>query len=332
MKNRIFIVMMLAALMMTWGCNSKVDAASQGGSDEDSLAVERETMGYDSERVTQGSWMELHMGMDGEYVPTDDGDSSYRYTCSLPELEDLEGITRQELEATWYNNDGENSSTFRCTMGLYVDKEFPSQEILRQVELGLDTLLTQSFCYYEDLNDLKESLSLRKGYTPRNVQDIQQRFKQAFEQFTQLMSARQPANAYARYPEARECYVAHKIYDQGDWASYIIELSFSYNGSNGCPSWADYITVNKKTGHRLTADDIVKKYGREQVSKKLRQAFVKAKGERNADLEVYNLSGLELIDAADGCAIVNEGMMFYYRPYNVGCGAEGMFNLVLDLK
>ena len=46
---------------------------------------------------------------------------------------------------------------------------------------------------------------------------------------------------------------------------------------------------------------------------------------------MYDLTGKELIDCADGCAIVNEGVMFYYRPYSVGSGAEGEYNLVLDL-
>ena len=126
------------------------------------------------------------------------------------------------------------------------------------------------------------------------------------------------------------CIVAHRIYDKGDYASYIIEFSYDYNGSNGCPSWADYITVNKKTGRRLTADDLVKKYGYARVCKSVRDAYVKAKCERNADLELYNCTGQELISLADGCAIVDEGVMFYYRPYVVGCGAEGEFNLVLD--
>ena len=63
---------------------------------------------------------------------------------------------------------------------------------------------------------------------------------------------------------------------------------------------------------------------------------MKGKGKRKAfweinfDLDVYNLTGQELIDCADGCAIVNEGVMLYYRPYSVGCGAAGEYNLILD--
>lgn len=331
MKNGFFVVWLLAALMMTWGCNSKIGDAAQVGSVEDSLSVERKTSGYDSERVTQGSWMELFMGMGQHKVLGSDGDSTYCYDCDLPDFEGMDDVARQELEATWYGVKYDETVKYRCTMGLYVDKEFPSQEIFRQVELGIDTLLTQSFYYNEELDNLKKTLAQRKGYAPRKTQDIKRRAKNIFDQFSRVYS-KKPDTITMNLPESRICIVAHKIYDKGDWASYIIEFSFSYNGSNGCPSWADYITVNKKTGKRLTTDDIIAKYGEEQVSKKLRQAFVKAKDERNADPELYNLSGNELIDAADGCAIVNESMMFYYRPYNIGCGADGEFNLVLNMK
>ena len=74
----------------------------------------------------------------------------------------------------------------------------------------------------------------------------------------------------------------------------------------------------------------MERYGYARVSKGLRDAFVKGKQERNADREVYNYTGQELIDLADGCAIVNEGVMVYYRPYAVGSGAEAEYNLILD--
>ena len=327
MKTGFFVVMMFVATLMQCGGNKAVADAQN-----EAIVENEEVRGYGTGNVTQGSWMELYLGMGQTQDERDQDGYSYHYDCDVPELEGVEGIARQELEATWYCFDEDFPGHYRCTYGLYVDKDFPSDKIFRQVELGIDTLLTQSFYYNDELKDLKQSLALRKGYSPRNTQDILNRVKQAFDLYTKKNNSLKPDSADFELPESRVCIVAHKIFDDGDWASYIIEFSFSYNGSNGCPSWADYITVNKKTGRRLIPDDIIKKYGEEQVSKKLRQAYVKAKYERNFDLEVYNLSGLELIDAADGCAIVNEGMMFYYRPYNVGCGAEGMFNLVLDLK
>ena len=323
----IFLIMMAVAALLS--CNKvNFTPVKQDNGSVDSDVV----MGYDSERVTQGSWMTLFMGMGLVKEKTAGGDYHYRYDCQLPELDGVDGVARQELEATWYHNDDDFPSQYRCTMGLYVDEDFPSNEIFNQVERGVDTLLIQSFYYDEELNDLKAFLAKRQGYEPRGTQDILDRAKSVFDQFTQLMRPAKSVSDYTEYPESRICIVAHKIYDRGDWASYILEFSFSYNGSNGCPSWADYITVNKKTGKRLTTNDLVEKYGYSSVSKELRNAFVKAKIERDAEIELHNFSGRELIGLASGCAIVNEGMMVYYRPYIVGCGAEGEFNLILDKK
>ena len=328
MRTGYLIVMLIVAALMQCGCNNVV--AGTKVQDNESTTEHEEVMGYDSEKVTQGSWMELFLGM-GQVEDEQEKDGyTYHYECRVPELEGIEGILSQELEATWYREGDGKPDWYRCMLGLYVDKDFLCEPVFRQVELGIDTLLTQSFDYNDELEGLKKNLALRKGYAPKSSQDILNRAKEIFNQFTQKNHELKSDVVGNELFEARVCIVAHKIYDKGDWASYIIEFSFDYNGSCGCPSWADYITVNKKNGHRLTSGDLVKKYGLELVSANLREAYVKAKGERNVDLEVYNLTGQELIDA-DGCAIVNEGVMFYYRPYSVGCGAEGMYNLVLDL-
>lgn len=328
MRTTCLIVMMIAAASMLCGCKNVV-AGTQIRNVEQTIDKE-DVMGYSTGKVNQGSWMELFMGMSQVPDEQDKDGYIYNYECRVPELEGIDGILSQELEATWYREGDGKPDRYRCMLGLYVDEDFPSDQVFRQVELGIDTLLTQSFDYNDELEAMKKSLALRKGYNPKSSQDIMNRAKQIFNQFTKKNHELKSDVTGNELPEARVCIVAHKIYDRGDWASYIIEFSFDYNGSCGCPSWADYITVNKKNGHRLTSGDLVEKYGLARVSDSLREAYVKAKGERNVELDVYNLTGQELIDGADGCAIVSDGVMFYYRPYGVGCGAEGMYNLILD--
>ena len=327
MRTTCLIVMLTVAASLLCGCKNIV-AGTQIRNIEQTVDKE-DVMGYSTGKVNQGSWMELFMGM-GQVQDEQDKDGYiYNYECRVPELEGIDGILSQELEATWYREGDGKPDRYRCMLGLYVDEDFPSDQVFRQVELGIDTLLTQSFDYNDELEAMKKSFALRKGYNPKSSQDIMNRAKQIFNQFTKKNHELKSDVTGNEIPEARVCIVAHKIYDRGDWASYIIEFSFDYNGSCGCPSWADYITVNKKNGHRLTFGDLVEKYGLARVSDSLREAYVKAKGERNVELDVYNLTGQELIDVSDGCAIVNEGVMFYYRPYSVGCGAEGMYNLIL---
>ena len=90
-----------------------------------------------------------------------------RYECTVPELDGVEGIIGQELEATWYKQDYGEPACYRCTLGLYVDSIFPSEAVFRQVELGIDTLLTQSFCYNDELEDLKSISPSARDMPPR---------------------------------------------------------------------------------------------------------------------------------------------------------------------
>ncbi len=40
-------------------------------------------------------------------------------------------------------------------------------------------------------------------------------------------------------------------------------------------------------------------------------------------------TGEALIERADGAAFVGGGILFYFHPYNIGCGAEGQYNIVI---
>jgi len=126
--------------------------------------------------------------------------------------------------------------------------------------------------------------------------------------------------------------VAHKIYDQGDQATYLVEMSWSYNGSNGCTSKANFYTINKETGEILTVDDLVKKYGEPTLTDKLWSAYQAEQSKRGYKNGQTSVSQNEILSKADGCAIINEGLMFYYLPYHIGSGADGEYNLVLQMN
>ena len=79
--------------------------------------------------------------------------------------------------------------------------------------------------------------------------------------------------------------------------------------------------------------EIIRKYGAENLKSQLWNAYLEAREERGyAELDGSEVSPDELLTGADGCAIINEGLMFYYLPYHIGCGAEGEYNLVLPIK
>ena len=278
----------------------------------------------DEQGVADQTPMDLFLGMDY--------DEDYSYTGSDSLLYRFPGLIMQEKAATWYHAEDDYAMKFRCSLGLYIDKEYPSQAVFRELEAAIDSALVFGLETYGGM-DNQPAFRLREANTPQNAQQILDFGGKVFDLYTNQMKARKPESAYEQAPEARWCLVVHKVYDKGDQATYIFEISYDINGSNGCPSQAHFVTFDKKTGEILQPDEIIRKYGAENLKSQLWNAYLEAREERGyAELDGSEVSPDELLTGADGCAIINEGLMFYYLPYHIGCGAEGEYNLVLNLK
>lgn len=268
--------------------------------------------------------MDLFLGMD-----TDD---DYSYTGSDSLLYWFPGLIKQEKSATWYSADDDYAMKFRCSLGMYIDKEYPSEAVFRKLEETIDTLLVGGLNCYSAI-DGKPALRLLETHRPQNSQQMLDFGSQVFDMFTRQMKASKPESAYETVPEARVCLVGHKVYDQGNQATYLVEMSYDINGSCGCPSWAHFLTIDKNTGLVLKPDDVIKQYGAANLKRRLWDAYMAARQERGyGDLDGSEVSADDLLTEADGCAIINEGLMFYYLPYHIGCGAEGEYNLVLKMN
>ena len=97
-------------------------------------------------------------------------------------------------------------------------------------------------------------------------------------------------------------------------------------------SGAIYYTLNNQTGDILTYRDIVGDGKDSLVSSLLYEEYCKEYKKKlgldyNPPLEVnafeYGTKG--------NCAIVKEGVLFYYQPYEIGTGAEEQYNLIIKL-
>ena len=108
-----------------------------------------------------------------------------------------------------------------------------------------------------------------------------------------------------------------------------MESSVDYHGSNGCPSEADYLTYEISSGDPLSIQEVLALYPVSNLMQKLRDAYVAAAKERNFEPS-DSMTGEKLLQEADGAAIINEGLLIYYKPYKIGCGAEGQYNLVIN--
>ena len=264
--------------------------------------------------------MELFMGM--EY------DENYSYMGSDSLLYRFPGLVMQEKDATWYVSDEDFDIKFRCSLGLYIDKEYPSEAVFRELEAAIDSALVFGLEPYGGMDD-QPAFSLRSANTPQNAQQILEFGSQVFDMYTKQMKARKPEAAYEQVPEARWCLVVHKVYDKGDQATYLFEVSYDINGSNGCPSQALYWTLDKKTGSLLQSEDIIAKYDEEDLKSQLWTAYVEACKVRGYDEDMIMLEPENLLSEVSGCAIINEGVLFYYLPYVIGSGVEGEYMLVI---
>ena len=270
--------------------------------------------------------MDLFLGMDY--------DENYSYMGSDSLLYRFPGLIMVENDALWYDDYDEEDDfhvKFRFSMGLYIDKEYPSEAIFRKMEGAIDSALVFGMEPYGGM-DNKPAFRLRESHKPQNAREILDFGTQVFNMYTQQKRARHPESAYEQIPEGRWCLVAHKVYDKGDQATYMVVVSYDINGSNGCPSQALYWTLDKKTGRLLQSKDIIAMYEEEDLKSQLWNAYIEASKERGLDEDMIMLEPENLLSEVSGCAIINEGILFYYLPYVIGSGAEGEYFLVLKKK
>lgn len=270
--------------------------------------------------------MDLFLGMDY--------DENFSYMGSDSLLYRFPGLIMQENDAMWYDDNEEDDFhvKFRFSMGLYIDKEYPSEAIFRKMEGAIDSALVIGIGPYDGM-DTQPAFRLRETNKPQNAREILDYASKVFNIYTQQKRARKPESAYEQILEGRWCLVAHKVYDKGDLATYMVVVSYDINGSNGCPSQAQYLTLDKKTGRLLQPEDMIARYDRENLKNQLWKAYVEeATRVSGFDEDMLTLDPENLLSEVSGCAIINEGILFYYVPYTIGSGAEGEYFLVLPKK
>lgn len=101
-------------------------------------------------------------------------------------------------------------------------------------------------------------------------------------------------------------------------------------GDNTTRSW---FTIDRKTGNQLELCDIVK----EDRMQDFAYAMIKhlngwGSPWFNYAREIRDCDLVDLLKQNDGCALVKEGVVVYYHPYNMGCGAEGQFNALVPYE
>ena len=116
----------------------------------------------------------------------------------------------------------------------------------------------------------------------------------------------------------------------GDYYTFY-ELSWrDYFLSSGNNTWEDYYTVDSRTGKELVLEDLVSpsKYGKlnELMLKYLRND---GDGYLYVNDEPLQVPAKEVLQQLCGCALIREGMILYFHPYVLSCGAAGSFSATI---
>lgn len=209
----------------------------------------------------------------------------------------------------------------RNSLGIYIDEEYPSKAVREKVFAFTDSIICQGLSYYIEKDSLAHDLSHLE-----TVEDFLNIWKAFYDKTGNVESDT------LNLPEVRGirvCVISHKVASKDNYATYLMESSVDYHSSCGCPSEADYITYDITSGKPLSFQEVLEQYPVTGLKKKIRDAYVKAAKEGNFNPSDY-MTGERLLQEADGAAIINEGLLIFYKPYKIGCGAEGQYNLVIN--
>lgn len=250
-------------------------------------------------------------------------DSMGRYADAR--LDTIPGLIHKECKSVWYiPSDREK---FEMTMGLYIDEAFPSNAVRNAIFEKLNAVIPEGFAY--DANEAQKSL-LKKGVkSAQSTDSFIRGWEKLFDEVSAITGYSVGAKDYPQVPSSRGCTVCHKIHEDSVWVTYIVEISIDYHISSGCPSRVDYFTINKATGEVLSVPEFMSRHKSSEVERLVRKAYCDVTAENGSP--TCDISGKDLIKDADGIAILDEGILFYYYPYNLGSGAFGQFNLIIPV-
>lgn len=251
-------------------------------------------------------------------------DSTGKYSDDA-RLDTIPGLIHKEYRSIWCHY--ADSVRFEMSMGLYIDENYPSDIVRNVLFEKLNAKIPEGFSY--DIDETQDSLLKRGVRCAQSAHSFIRDWEKLFNRVSSLNGYNSKFSHYAMMVGSRGCAVCHKIYEDSIWATYIIEMSVDYHSSCGCPSSADYYTINKSTGKIFSASDILSRHKSSDIERFLLNEFdieTNAKGRPTC-----GITGMELINRANGIAKLNEGILFYYHPYNIGCGAEGQYNLIIPI-
>lgn len=243
-----------------------------------------------------------------------------------PVLSAIPGLIHKEYAATWCIPS--DSVRFEMTMGIYADKSYPSDAVRNVLFRKLNTVISEGLSYD---SDEKQMSLLKRGVKCNQSTDSYLRgWQNLFNKVTAMNGYNSSFSDYPVIVGSRVCVVCHKIYEDSKQATYIVEKSIDNHSSTGCPAYADYYTIDKRTGSILCLSEFLSRHKSDDI-----EALILKEYRMAAEVAGFRASGItgeELIRNANGVAMLGEGTLIYFHPYTIGCGAEGQYNIIIPVR
>lgn len=307
-------------LLCAWGCGSKHQSNIKDTEISDSIVASKSFYYVLADSISY--FLNLFLGMNK--------DEDYNYTQTDSILDNLKGIAIMDKRVLWYNT--MDSIKYYASLGLYVDTVFPTNDIQRTILSLVDSLANEAVEFNTESYKLKFTQRYENNLSTKMLLEY---WEELFDKATDEHRNTLAISLYNEILEWRYCIVAHGIYENDTIITYTIQNSSDIHGSCGCPSSADFITFNKQDGHVMQIHDIYQKYGKATVERAVEQSYIKDSGIRG---NKPTLTSKELLwdeetnDDKHGVAQIGDYILIYHQPYTIGCGAEGQYNLIIQMN
>lgn len=101
----------------------------------------------------------------------------------------------------------------------------------------------------------------------------------------------------------------NKIYETKEYVTYAIFMDANYHGTCGCTYRMFFYTLDKNTGEIIDIQNLIKEFDKEELNLRI--------GEQHTGASENPHDVFDYVGEADGCALVRNGLLFYYFPYHI---------------
>lgn len=122
------------------------------------------------------------------------------------------------------------------------------------------------------------------------------------------------------------------VWQKGNLHTFVVTGWYDWS-SCGDNTAVSYVTIDAATGKEFTYASLIGKSDEAKMEKLLLK-YLSNGNEKWPDSaeRVANYSEASLLSKMDGCALLKEGLIIYYYPYTIGCGADGQFIAIIPYE